>query len=253
MATVRLQNFTVREILKVPIPDKGLTYVYSHEKRPKLGVTITPKGSYTFHVRATVVGSTKRMSIPGGNLDDMTITEARRKADKIVSEAREGLTPAAKRAAQKVAQEVEQGAQISLQALLDEYVADRQRKDNEKPMKPSTADNYRKKVKAEFPDHYTKSAVLITPELVDETKKKRGKACMAAMRVLKAVYNYAHDKYELDNPVTGKLAKYGRKDTHIKLAYLPDWFREVETLKDPVVSQYLQFLLLALPLIEWVD
>jgi integrase len=244
MPTIKLEpaKFNARELKKMPPPETGRVYVYSTAKTDRLGVTITAKDSRTFHIRKYFDGQTHRVSIPGGNLDDMSFPQARRQLERMIGDVAEGQTPKAKRDAQKAAEAVDSQARVTLRQLLEAYIADRQSK-LFKPMKESTAENYRKKIKADFSDELDKPAAAITEAAIKAKLNERGARCLAALRVMKAVFKYAEDEgYPVTNPVPKKLPKYGRKTSYLKFDYLGDWFDAVEALDDQIVSQYLQFL-----------
>ncbi|MES9898380.1 MAG: hypothetical protein ABW148_05080 [Sedimenticola sp.] len=45
-------NFTKKSLEALPIPESGRAY-YLDTKQPRLGLTITPKGTKSFHVHTT--------------------------------------------------------------------------------------------------------------------------------------------------------------------------------------------------------
>ena len=242
MATIRLEKFTNRELQKIPLPKKGITYVYPNEPRPKLGVTITKGGARIFHIKVNRKGYTERISIPNGELSLMTVSEARKVAPKLISDALEGNAPGEVKQRQKKAREANRRELITLSALFDEYV-EKQKKKLDKPMKQATANDYKMRLKLSFGDYMAKPANVIDSGVVEQIMEDRGKSCLSALRVLKAVFNFGIKKnLDLVNPVPGKLASYGRKQTYLKAAYFPDWFKAVDKLQ-PDAKDYFLFLL----------
>ena len=242
MSTIRLDKFTNREISKVTSPSKGITYIYPNERPAILGVTLTSSGTRTFHVKATVHGQSKRISIPGGSLDLMTVSEARERAPEIIAAALTGNTPAEQRKRQKELQEQSEKKLMTLHNLTEEYLTKQQKK-LDKPMKDSTANDYRKRLKSVFSEYLEEPVSSITPAIVDLVMEERGKASLSALRALKAVCNYGiKTGLPIVNPVPEKLASYGRKQTYLKEAYFEDWFDAVYRLPEEE-KQYYLFLL----------
>lgn len=241
MATIKLDKFTNREIEKIPAPLKGVTIVVPNEKRPQIGVTITRSGTRTFHARATINGSGNRLSIPGGNLKLMTVSEARKLAPGVISDAINGKTPAEKRRRKKAVKAAQAANSILVYDLLDEYIKSK-KSDSIKPIKPRTIEDYNQKIKWEFDEGFKLSEA--TPEYIKKLIRERGKKCISAMRILKAMCNYAIERgYIEENPVPGKLPSYDRKKSYLKEAYLADWFNALDNL-DGDKKEYLLFLLL---------
>jgi len=231
MATIKLKTFTNRAIEKIPIPDKGVTLVVPDEKRPQIGVSITKTGTRTFHYRVSINGRGQRIAIPNGNLQIMSVSEARKLAPALIADALKGITPASKKLQHKV-------ETITLREVADDYL-NHQMKKLDKPMKETTALDYESRLKLSFDDYLDKPISLIDEDVIKTVMEARGKRCLSALRVLKAIINHAG----LNNPVPAKLASYGRKQTYLKEAYFPDWFKALQKL-NPSAREYYLFLLL---------
>lgn len=242
MPTLRISKFSNREIEKIPVPEKGVTYVYPDEKRPKLGVTITRAGTRKFHVKVNRKGYYERISIPEGDLRVMTVSEARKKMPEVIAEAMKGNTPNEKRKKVQAKKEAEKRESMTVYELLKSYIEYR-KDDPDKPLKPRTIEDYNQKIKWEFEE--TDLVSDITPESVEKLMRERGKKCYSALRILKAMIGYAQKKldYKGDNPVPETLQPYARKKSYLKEAYLEDWFKALDNL-DGDRKEYLLFLLL---------
>ncbi len=235
-------NFTKPEIEKRPIPETGRRYYGDDPAKGVrgLGLTVTAKGSKTFHVRTTVQGQTKRIAIKGGKFPDMTVAQARKKAQKLLSEIAEGTDPVAERKRQKT-------SQIKLSEVLRDYT-------HTKNLKNSTEAKYQEGLRCYFSDYWDEPLAEITEDVIKKINAEKKHKAAGTMRVLKALFNFARSQYKVgketlfpDNPVDilreqKTVYKYGRKTTYIKAQELPDWFDAVEKLPT-VDKEYLLFLL----------
>jgi len=243
MATLRTESFTTRELGKIPAPEKGVLYVYPNQRGAFLGLTITSKDARNFHAVVNTNGQTKRISLPNGSLEMMAVSEARTVAKKIIADALEGVTPASKRKERKRVEEATKQISRTLSEVLEDYIA-QQKKRLDKPMKDSTAADYRKRTKNSFKDYLDRPLVEIDKAVVDEVIDERGKAGLSALRIIKALFNFVSAKgVEVINPVPAKLPSYGRKQGYLKEQYFADFWSAVERLPDDA-HHYFKFLLL---------
>lgn len=232
-------SFTVSGLERLAPPEKGRSYYYD-TKVPQLGVTITPTGSKSFHVRATVHHHTKRISIEGGKYPAMKIEQARRKALDMLSLIAEGYDPVERRREKKF-------SDVTLASVLETYFA-------RKRLKQGTIDTYRKNLRSSFGDYLERPLRLITQKVIVDVNTHRGNKAASAMRVLRALFNFARYEYKagdesffpnnpLDILTEQRIGhKYGRKKTYIKSEEFPYWFDAVEAL-DTVEKEYFLFLL----------
>jgi len=112
-----------------------------------------------------------------------------------------------------------------------------------------------------FSDWLDKPMKEITRDMVKQRHRKRGKESEArannAMRVLRALFNFAEDEYKSqdgkflfpDNPVArvSRAKAWYRVDPRrriVKSSELPRWWRAVNSLESEVFRDYFQFLLL---------
>ncbi|MES9922490.1 MAG: site-specific integrase [Candidatus Thiodiazotropha endolucinida] len=238
-------NFTKKALESLPIPEQGRSY-YLDTKIPRLGLTITPKGTKSFHVRTTVNGMTKRIALKNGTFPEMTVEKARKKAQKILSEVADSIDPVQKR-------RVKKSLSVTLREVFESYLADRD-------LKPGTVKDYRRAFKETFDEWMEKPLSSITDRMVQTRYQERGKISKArtdnAARVLAAVFRYAQAKYRDSegatlfprNPVdiikeTKTRYKIPRKKRILARDALPAWFEAVKGLNNEVSRDYFLFLL----------
>lgn len=238
-------NFTKKSLEALPVPESGRAY-YLDTRQPRLGLTITPTGTKSFHVRATVNSKTKRIAIKSGKFPAMTVEQARKNAQKILGEIAESIDPVAKRREDKA-------LEVTLEEVFEAYLAIRD-------LKPGTVADYRRALKEAFSDLMPKPLAAITDKMVQTRYQRRGKVSKAradnAARVLGAVYRYAQAQYRNDagstmfprNPVdilseTKTRYKIPRKKRFIQREALSEWFKSVVGLNNAVSRDYFLFLL----------
>ncbi|MEW8441483.1 MAG: site-specific integrase [Candidatus Thiodiazotropha taylori] len=242
---VKKLNFTKKSLSALSAPDKGRSY-YLDTKIPRLGLTITAKGTKSFHVRTTVNGMTKRIALKNGTFPEMTVEQARKGAQNILSEVADSVDPIEKR-------RVKKSLSVTLREVFESYLADRD-------LKPGTVKDYRRAFKETFDEWMDKPLSSITDVMVKNRYQERGKTSKArtdnAARVLAAVYRYAQAQYRDNigvtlfprNPVdiikeTKTRYKIPRKKRTLTRDVLPAWFKAVTGLKNEVSRDYLLFLL----------
>lgn len=240
MATL---NFTKTALKSLPSPETGRAYYNDDPVKGVrgLGLTVTSSGSKTYHVRATVQGRTKRISIPGGKFPDMAIDTARRKALELLAKIADGVDPIAQRKRAKA-------SEVTLKAVFDQYTTT-------KKLKPATLEKYRASLLLHFADYWDRPLIKITESVAQDINARHKQKAAGTLRVLKALFNFARHQYKAENeslfpknPVDilseQKVThRYGRKKSYIRAKELPSWFDSVERLPT-VDKEYLLFLLL---------
>jgi integrase len=249
-------NFTKAALESLPVPDKGKRIYYLDDGGSKsvrgLGLTVFSTGVKSFYVMAYFQGSSRRVGF--AKFPDLSVENARKKAKQLISDIAQGENPIQKKKAEK-------SAEVTLRQVYEDYIA------NRKSLKPGTLLDYEKSLKQTFPDWLDKPMVKITKDMVRRRHTKRGKESHArannAMRVLRALFNYATEVYEDDNgeslfplnPVTvlsrtKAWHRVNRKKTYISKEDLPKWFEAVERLesrysysKVEVIKDYILFIL----------
>jgi len=251
-------KFTKAAIDKIQAPEKGRDY-YRDESNKHLGLTVTSNDTKSFAVFATVGGKSKRIAIPNGKYPAMAVSTARELMTRMLSEIQHGIDPTEQKRAEKQAQsdiagahktktEQDEKLSITLQDVIDLYC-----KHKGDSMKASTKLDYQQRLAFSFGDYLEKPLILITEEVVKQVNSERGKKAGAAMRVLRALFNFIRVEYKkdglfLENPVNilteQKIQqKYGRKKSHLPREVIGAWFDAVAKL--PTIDrEYYQFLLL---------
>lgn len=231
-------NFTKASIQALPLPPKGKRAYYldvgGSQSVRGLGLTVTGAGTKSFHVVAFIAGNTQRVSI-ATKFPETTIENARKKAKNLLSDIANGENPIKKRKSEKT-------AGVTLREVFAAYIEAR------KSLKPGTIYDYEKTLRQTFPDWLDKPLAEITKEMVRMRHSKRGAESHArannAMRVLRALFNYAAEVYEdqngesvfPSNPVvvlskTKAWYKVGRKKSYISKEDMPAWFDAVANFK----------------------
>ena len=214
---------------------------------------VTPTGVKSYIAEGRVNGRTRRLTL--GKVTALTIKEARREAKRRLGQLATGHDPVA-------ARQAERARSITLRAVFEAYLASRD-------LKPGTVADYRRVMRETFPDWLDKPITTISRDRVERRHREFGESrsqarANNAMRVLRAVLNYAAGKYEdedgkpvlTDNPVqrlsaTRAWYRVERRRSLIKAHQLPAWFEAVLNLhaeratgKAEVVRDYLRFVLL---------
>jgi len=229
-------NFTQDTLKALPTPTDGkLTYYYD-KKVNGLVLCVTPNGVKSYQVyRRPKGGNPVRVTL--GRFPDMKVEQARKRAEQEIATIGSGINPNSLRKA-------EQARSITLQEVFNDYLESR------KNLKPGTIRDYNRVMKEAFDDWKTKPISKITRDMVERRHIKRGKESQArsnnAMRVLRALYNFAHGKYEdenglpifTDNPVkrlsyTKAWYRVDRRRRDIKPHQLAKWFEAVNNLPTP--------------------
>ncbi len=197
-------------------------------KKDGLMIRVTHAGTRTFAVYRRVNGVPKRIKI--GTYPDMTIEQARKRAGTRLNEISDGRDPIAEKRAKKA-------KGVTLQTVLDGYI-------NTRDLKDGTVKDYRRAMRETFHDWMDIPITSITKDMIERRHVERGKASKArtnnAMRVIRALFNYAAEKYRneekepiiTENPVKRLSAikvwhRVQRRKTIIKAHELPAWFEAV--------------------------
>jgi integrase len=225
-------NFTIKTLAGIPPPSKNRSYHYD-SKVNGLGLAVSSTGNKSFFVYRKVKGIPKRITL--GKYPDLTIEQARNKALDIIRKVADGIDP--------VAEKREQAAQsVTLAEVFEAYLNAR------KNLKPITIKDYSRIMLEVFPDWQNKCLKEITKDMVAKRHTKFGEQSRArannAMRVLRALFNFAMGEYEdskgqslfLENPVkrlshTRAWYRVTPKQGVIKDHELKAWFDGVMSLK----------------------
>ena len=209
---------------------------------------VTSGGIKTFILEKRIHGKVKRITL--GRYPDLTAEQARRQAQKMLGEIATGLDPVAKAKRQR-------DETITLGEVFEDYFGARRN------LKESTIHDYRRHLKSAFDHWRDKPLKQINKDMVVTLHGKLGEKSPArannAMRVLRAMFNFAEGEYETeegeslfpDNPVrrlsnARSWYKVPRRTSVIKDHQLKDWYQAVTSLTDDGQEMVRDYLLLIL-------
>lgn len=197
------------------------------------GLRITSGGVKSFIVETRINGKVKRITL--GKYGNLTVEEARKQAKSLLGSVAKGDDPVAEKKTKKI-------HAMTLQQVLNDYLKAR------KDLKSRTLSDYQCVLHEVAPDWLDKPLISITREMIAKRHAKHGQTnskarANNAMRVLRAIYNYAIYEYQDGNGhpiITINPVKYlshtrawyrvDRKQTVIKSHQLADWYKAVITL-----------------------
>lgn len=255
-------TFTKERLNAIQPPATGRATYYDTTE-PGLLLRVGTTGVKSFEVRKKVSGRAVRATL--GRYPSMTIDQARKQAAKQRVIMHEGVNPNTAKRANRV-------RGVTLQACLNDYLRVRAHK-----LAESTQKNYRSMIEVRLSDWLATPLKEIDRDMVaarhqritkgDGTKESPASPVAAnnVMRVLRALFNFANGQYEIegkglfpDNPVkrlshTRVWTKETRRQTIIKTADMPKWFKALDTLRSAteqradscaaLVADYLEFVL----------
>lgn len=229
-------TFTQPRIKALPIPEKGRVDYYDDEVK-KLSCRVSSTGNKSFVVLKYVKGNAQRVTL--ANTNDMSVTEARKKAQSILAAINSGIDPTDEKRKQRI-------KKTSLSDVLELYLSERD-------LKPYTIKNYRYKLKLGFSDWLKKPVNNITEGMILKRHKlisKTGKTTAnTTMRVLRLTLNYANAIGMIENNPASILSKArlwhknNRKDRVIPSDQLQVWHEAVEALVNQKAKVFFLMLL----------
>lgn len=233
-------RFTKQAIDRLPIPEampgnKSRQVFYRDEGLLCFALRVTSSGTKSFIVEKRVNGRTRRITL-GRYGDELTLEQARKQAHKLLGEIATGSDPVEEKRKNRA-------QSVTLSEVFEEYLTTR------KDLKPRTVNDYRKHMAVIFHDWQNRPLATITKDMVAKRHGDAGERSKArangAMRVLRALFNFAAGKYEDDNgrslfpenPVkrlskTRAWYRIPRKQTYIKPTDLAAWIEAVMRLPD---------------------
>lgn len=268
MAKVKLTAARVRGF-KCP-NDRAQAFLWDADQ-PGLALRVTPAGQPSFVFQGRYQGSTVRVTI--GSPEAWSIPEAQAKARALQREIDEGRDPRGMKAQAKAAAKAKvaltHAHAVTVQEAWDAYLVDRM-----PHWKPRTlADHHKMTVQAGTPHARLKDRVReagplatlmsrrlvdLTPETVQDWAKREAKDRPArvrlALRMLKAFVRWAAAEPAFKgladpNAASSKKAREAvgtprLKNDCLQREQLAAWFDHVRDISNPVISAYLQCLLL---------
>lgn len=234
-------------------PDRTANQVRYYDDTLKgFGVRQTRGGARSFFLEKKVNGRLRRITL--GSYPALTVECARNEAQKLLGQIATGIDPFELAKANK-------RKQFTLDEVFADYLNAR------KALKQSTIKDYHRLMKEAFEDWRIKPFLSITKDMIAKRHEVFGEKSHAranlAMRLLRALFNFAAGQYEdekgnslvLENPVkrishTRAWFKVERRQTVIKRHELPDWFQSLYKVKmeskrsrTKVTCNYLLFIL----------
>lgn len=237
------------ESLPIPvslIPGKVAQQRYYDDTVKGFGVRVTSGKTKAFFVEKRINGKLHRITL--GRVGVMTAENARKKALTFLGQIASGIDPLAEKRTAKV-------KTASLRQVFEDYIKAR------KSIKPQTISNYTGILNLAFADWLDKPFILITKDEVVKRHallgKQRGCArANLAMRVLRALFNFAAAQYEdaqgrsliTENPTkrlsqTRSWYRIKRRETYIKAHELASWYQAVQEVENITIRDYLLLIL----------
>lgn len=237
-------KITNKSISKLEAPSKGYALHYD-STLPGFGLRITHTGIKAYIAEARVKGKTRRVTI--GRHGTLTADEARKLARAKLADMTAGNDPAAQR-------KRERAEEVTLEEVATDYKTNR-RTSAGLPLKASTKKDIDKHLSATFKDWRKKPIASITRDMVARLYADRCKKSVAqanqAMRVLRALVNYAAAKYRdgddrpviTENPVkvlrdASMLRAVKPKSSMVPLDQIGRWWSAVQAQRtDPAQTR----------------
>lgn len=194
-------------------------------------------GTKTYIAEGTPNGRTRLVTI--GRHGVITAEQARKKAQAILQDMREGVDP------NKVRKE-QRAKRLTLKEASDLYI------DAPKARSPRTTSGYRDVMRRYFTDWFARPLGEITRKDCYDRHVRIGRengpyVANTAMRILRAVYNGALKKFEDLPPVNPTIAvdwfPEEARDAAIPVELLADWYKGIMALKNPIRRDYQLFVL----------
>ncbi|MEW8525571.1 MAG: tyrosine-type recombinase/integrase [Candidatus Thiodiazotropha endolucinida] len=243
-------KLTKSSVERAPIPDSGQVF-YRDDQLKGFALRVTARGAKSFVVEKRINRRVKRKTL--GRFGEMTAEKARKEAIKFLGLVAGGQDPISEKREEEI-------QSVTLNEVFELYLKVRS------GLKPSTVQDYRRLMREVFRDWQERELRNITKDMVQKRHLDYGKRSQArannAMRLLKAIFNFARGQYEdsqgrslfPENPVD-RLShvkawyRVERRRTLIKKSELPAWFSAVERLReegDPTSGTIADYLMLLL-------
>lgn len=171
-----------------PIEGKDQVF-YRDDQLKGFALRVTINGVKSFIVETRIANKVKRITL--GKYGQLTAEEARKQAKHLLGQIAMGDDPIAEKKANKV-------KSLTLHQVFNDYLKAR------KDLKPLTIKDYQGILKQVMPDWLDKPLINITREMIAKRHAQYGHTnskarANYAMRVLRAVFNFAVHEYQSDN------------------------------------------------------
>lgn len=283
MATKHI-GFTANKIKDLQCESGKSQTIYWDSKTPSLGLRVTPTGNRAYIFQTWFNGTNLRLTI--GDIETWTLGAAQVEARRLKVLTDQGVDPRIERAKAEAQNKANRLKGISGLLVWQEYIKARQdqwgerHKSDHLDMVRKGGEKITRGLKAGQPAIKQKGTLLdllsvpineITRDKVEALVKKEGKVrparARAALSALKAFITWAADQSDykalVDASVCDRLAKElppkQAKDDCLQKEQLKTWFDGVKKINNPVISAYLQILLLTgarrneLATLEWAN
>lgn len=226
MENIKAIKLTKTVVDKIkPVEGKDQTF-YRDEQLKGFALRVTSSGVKSFVVETRVANKVKRITL--GKYGQITAEEARKQAKHLLGQIAKGDDPIAEKKINKI-------KSITLKEAFHDYLKAR------KDLKPLTIKDYQSILKQVISDWFDKPLMNITREMIAKRHAQYGQTnskarANYAMRVLRAVFNFAAHEYQLEdgqpiiaiNPVeylshTRSWYRVDCKNTMIKSHQLAAW------------------------------
>jgi integrase len=279
------ENFTSDRIAGFKCPKEKQQAIYWDAKAPGLGVRVTSAGAKSYIFETRLHGKTLRVTI--GDQRTWTIGKAQAEARRLKTLTDQGIDPrqfAAEKAAKAREEDAEAGRQsVTLATAWAAYIEDRRHKWSERHLADhqETADPGGRKVKRGEGLTTPGALAALMPLKMAQIDARRVKAWLSkeaarrptrarlAFNLFRIFLNWCESVPEYrrivppaaaDNRIAKDLLpKKAAKTDCLQREQLPAWFDAVRAIGNPVISTYLQALLLtgarreSLAALKWED
>ncbi len=239
-------RITKTTVDKIEAPTERDQAFYRDDQLKGFAVRVTASGVKSFVVEKLVNHKVRRITL--GRYGELTVEQARKEAQKLLGKIATGIDPIAEKRSAKA-------SVVTLAEVFQDYLNAR------KGLKPKTLYDYNNTVRVAFADWKNKPLLSITKDKVIKYHEKMGEKHGAAyanqaMRVLRALFNFAAGQYEdatgrsliTENPVK-RLSqarawyRVERRQSFIRSHDLSVWSRGVMNLKNESLRDYLLLIL----------
>lgn len=221
---------------------------YRDDQLKGFALRVTASGTKSFVVEKNISNKVRRVTL--GKYGALTVEQARKEAQKMIGQIATGIDPIAEKLASKM-------SAVTLGEVFEDYINAR------KSLKHNTLYNYRRVLTIAFAGWGKKPLISITKDKVANHHEKLGKEhgeayANLAMRLLRALFNFAEGQYEdaqgktliTENPVkrlsqTRAWYRVKQRDTYIKPHELGVWYEGVQALQNETLRDYLLLLILS--------
>lgn len=247
-------KLTALAVQSIPLPKEGRK-IHWDSQLPCFGVKATATGkSYIVCARVGGGRKSRKVTYSIGKCTELSIHEARLKAQKALADLRHGidLNTAKMAKAQR-----DKAHSVTLAHLFEDYISKRN-------LRPRTLRTYQDVIKLYIPDWQAKSVTAISKDMIEKrlqtisnepgTRGNRKAQAAQCYTLLRALFRFAAERYEVDgkpvieniptsNVARGKAwSKPQVRDAIIHENDLQDWYKSVMKVSNPVLSDYILWL-----------